>query len=169
MEKKNQKFRWRYFIDKPFQLRFIGRFSLLIIFGLVISLIVIAIANLKRYDAPLYFKAKKIDTTKPLPSDPNRALLESIDFSKPLNSFELYWKPLVLISILYLLLIAIFGLFISHKMAGPVYRIKKTLQDAADGKIDIKELEFKLRKRDELQDLVEALNKFLDHISDKLK
>jgi len=65
----------------------------------------------------------------------------------------------------YLILIAVFGLFISHKMAGPIYRIKKTLDEAADGKIDIKTLEFRLRKQDELHDLVKSLNRFLNKLN----
>ena len=38
VEKKSQKVRWRYFIDKPFQIRFIVRFFILILIGLALSL-----------------------------------------------------------------------------------------------------------------------------------
>lgn len=162
MSNKKKQFRWKYFIDKPFQLRFIVRFFVLILIGLGVSFAAIGISNLNRFKAPLYFKAKLLDPNAPAPTDPNQALLNSIDFAHPMNSFELYWPPLVLVSILYLVLIAVFGLFISHKMAGPVYRIKKTLEEASNGKVDLKSLIFKLRKKDELQDLVDSLNKFLE-------
>ncbi len=160
-EKKFQKFRWRYFIDKPFQVRFIARFFILILLGLALSLGVIGVYKLKRFESPLFFKAKQIDTTKVDPTKPIK-IEDTIDLNRPLNIFDIYSGPLVYISALYLILITIFGLFISHKMAGPVYRIKKTLDEASDGKIDLKTLEFKLRKKDELQDLVEALNRFLE-------
>lgn len=159
----NKKFRWRYFIDKPFQLRFIARFSVLIVLGLAISLLVLGISNTQRYKQNLFYQVKdskafESDITK----DPNVPYYKVFDMQKGRNIFELSMWPMVVMSALYIGLIIVFGLFISHKMAGPVYRIKKTLEQASKGQIDIKTLEFKLRKKDELQDLVEALNKFLD-------
>ncbi len=163
-----KKFRWHYFIDKPFQLRFIGKFSVLIILGLALSLCVVGIYNLNRFKAPLYFKAKQIDTTK-MEAGKTLKIEDTIDLSHPMNIFQIYTPPLIYISILYIVLIAIFGLFISHKMAGPIYRIKRTLEEATGGKLDIKTLEFRLRKNDELQDLVAAFNRFLDKINGKHK
>jgi methyl-accepting chemotaxis protein len=164
---KDKKLRWRYFIDKPFQIRFILRFSVLILLGLVLSFAMLGIYNINRFKAPLYFKAKQLtgeEWKKVNLNDPSTY----IDM-KPLNIFQLYMAPLIYISILYLVLIAIFGLFISHKMAGPIYRIKKTLQDAGSGEVDINTLVFRLRKGDEFHDLVETLNKFLDKVYCKPK
>lgn len=166
----NKKFRWKYFIDKPFQTRFIARFFLLIFIGLGLSLAAIGVSNLKRFDSPLYFQTKKLtaeDTKMMETMTPEAKFIYSINTAKPLNSFDLLWQPLVYISLLYLVLIAVFGLFITHKMAGPVYRIKKTLDEASSGKLEIKDLKFRLRKNDELKDLVDALNKFLDKVSYK--
>ena len=161
----NKKFRWRYFIDKPFQTRFILRFSILIFLGFILFFAVMAVFKFTRYKEPLYFKAKLLTEEEWKKVDFNNPTT-FLDM-KPLNIFEIYSSPLIYISILYILLITIFGLFISHKLAGPVYRIKKTLNDAADGKIDLKDLKFRLRKKDELQDLVEALNYFIDRMSTK--
>lgn len=47
------------------------------------------------------------------------------------------------------------SVFITHKIAGPVYRFKKVLSEVADGNLDIA---IKLRKRDDLQDLAEDMN-----------
>jgi len=124
-----------------------------------------AVFKFTRYKEPLYFKAKLLTEEEWKKVDFNNPTT-FLDM-KPLNIFEIYSSPLIYISILYILLITIFGLFISHKLAGPVYRIKKTLNDAADGKIDLKDLKFRLRKKDELQDLVEALNYFIDRMSTK--
>ncbi|MFN3660975.1 MAG: hypothetical protein ACK4TN_07065 [Brevinematales bacterium] len=85
--------------------------------------------------------------------------------SKAYTEFEIQMWPMIWLSVVYLILIAVFGLFISHKMAGPIYRIKKTLDEASEGKIDIKTLEFRLRKQDELHDLVKSLNRFLNKIT----
>lgn len=168
MENNKKAFRWRYFIDKPFQLRFIARFSILIILGLGISLLVLGIANTQRFNTNVFFQAKNV--TKDASGNYN--LNYNDPFYKvvspaPVNIFQLQMWPMIYVSILYIILIIVFGLFISHKMAGPIYRIKKTLDMATKGQIDIKTLEFKLRKKDELQDLVDSLNKFLDSIYGK--
>ena len=75
-------------------------------------------------------------------------------------------KP-VLIQINYTLLIELIvfiffagwlSLRLSHRIAGPLYRIEKSLIEIMEGKnID----EIKIRKYDELHDLVDILNEFL--------
>ncbi len=159
----NKKFRWRYFIDKPFQIRFIARFLILILLGLGISLGVLLIANSQKFNQNLFFQVKNVeyDANGKFNIDPSAPFYEIFD-TTPVNVFQIQMYPMIWMSVLYLALIIFFGLFISHKMAGPVYRIKKTLQEVADGKITLKDAKFKLRKRDELKDLVEALNSFLD-------
>ncbi len=166
----NKKFRWRYFIDKPFQIRFIYRFSVLIIISLGIFLVALGVVNYYRYNKGLYVqytmnpdKLKQIDTESTADKTRDAEVLNKyFDMGKQLNLFELYWKPLVGMSAIYVVIIIVFGLFISHKMAGPVYRIKRTLEEASTGKIDLCTLRFRLRKRDELQDLADSLNNFLD-------
>ncbi len=166
----NKKFRWQYFIDKPFQLRFISRFSVLIIISLGIFLVALGVVNYYRYNKGLYVqyttdpkKLHVIDAESTAEKARDTEILSKyFDLGKQKNLFELYWKPIVGMNVIYIFIIALFGLFISHKMAGPVYRIKRTLEDASSGKIDVKSIRFRLRKGDELQDLVESLNKFIE-------
>ena len=40
--------------------------------------------------------------------------------------------------------------------------IKKTLKEVSDGTVDVKEVKFRLRKKDELKDLVDSLNDFIE-------
>jgi methyl-accepting chemotaxis protein len=47
------------------------------------------------------------------------------------------------------------SIFITHKIAGPVYRFKKVLAEISAGNLDIT---IKLRKYDDLQDLAEDMN-----------
>ncbi|MCX7883128.1 MAG: hypothetical protein N2314_07905 [Brevinematales bacterium] len=163
---KNKKMRWRYFIDKPFQIRFIARFSLLIILGLVISLLFMGVFYRQRYSKNLFYQVKNVEEFKEkAKTNPDLPYYEVFDMSKAYNEFQIQMWPMIWLSVVYLVLIAVFGLFISHKMAGPIYRIKKTLDEATDGKIDIKTLEFRLRKQDELHDLVKSLNRFLNKIN----
>lgn len=268
-------FRWRYFIDKPFQLRFIARFAILILLGMILSLAMILITNLNKYTSPIFFQAKNTENMEKIvasvdslnsllaklqagdisemvivpmndgpktneikitdkmkeavaglsstslagisgneisiinksiavleanhsdanamteikksldammaqgvyseafnyvqavKNDPVGAIILSINLRTSYNLFDLYLFPIVGVSVLYLALIVFFGLFISHKMAGPVYRIKKTLQEAVDGNVDVTKIHFRLRKGDELKELVDALNGFIAKINKK--
>jgi signal transduction histidine kinase len=66
-------------------------------------------------------------------------------------------------------LIFILGLLFSHKIAGPVYRIEKTLGDISKGNLGLK---IRLRDGDELVDLAYTINNLVENfnktiISDK--
>ncbi|MFN4216789.1 MAG: hypothetical protein ACK4HQ_05265 [Brevinematales bacterium] len=165
-ETKNKKMRWRYFIDKPFQIRFIARFSFLIILGLVTSLLFMGVFYRQRYSKNLFYQVKNVEEFKEKAKvNPDLPYYEVFDMSKAYNEFQIQMWPMIWLSVVYLILIAVFGIFISHKMAGPIYRIKKTLDEASEGKIDIKTLEFRLRKQDELHDLVKSFNRFLNKLN----
>lgn len=63
---------------------------------------------------------------------------------------------IVLSRILILLpFVAVAGLLLSHRIAGPVFRIEKVLKEIGDGNFDI---QVHLRKRDELKDVAAAIN-----------
>lgn len=165
-----KKVRWRYFIDKPFQIRFILKFLILILIGLALSLAFLAIQSERQYEENVYFQVKNINeiipedvtTTPSLDDIRDQQIISEYFEMAPKTPFDISLLPLIWMSILFIVLIIIFGLFISHKMAGPVYRIKKTLKEVSDGNIDVNEVKFRLRKRDELKDLVDALNEFLE-------
>lgn len=158
-----KQFRWRYFIDKPFQLRFLAKFAILILVGAAISIGVLFALQQTQFNELFYFQLNDPDViaskTIAMGGDYVNAYFNMND-SYTIFDFQL--MPIVYTSILYLALILIFGLFISHKMAGPVYRIKKTLSEINEGNIKLEDVKFQLRQRDELHDLVDALNEFLD-------
>jgi hypothetical protein len=85
---------------------------------------------------------------------------------KAYNLLDLYWKPIVALSILQILLITIFGLFFSHSIAGPVHRIKKELREIAEGKLPITH-EIRLRKSDFLLDIAKEINNTLKSIAER--
>ncbi len=58
--------------------------------------------------------------------------------------------------------IFIMALLFSHKIAGPVYRIEKSLFDIAKGNLSLK---IKLRKGDELKDMAEIINMMTEQLS----
>ena len=58
-------------------------------------------------------------------------------------------------------IIFIIGLLSSHKIAGPLYRIEKAIDDISKGSIGLK---IKLRRGDELKDLADVVNILTDNL-----
>ncbi|MCX8028832.1 MAG: hypothetical protein N2712_02435 [Brevinematales bacterium] len=85
---------------------------------------------------------------------------------KAYNLLDLYWRPILALSLLQVLLIIVFGLFFSHRIAGPVHRIKRELREIADGKLPITH-EIRLRKNDFLLDIAKEINNTLKSISER--
>lgn len=92
------------------------------------------------------------------------AIPESIAYNimpvfKKINLLLLLGLPIISGGIL------LWGVLVSHRIAGPLYRIEKELDKAAKGDFSIR---IKIRKRDELVTLVEGINKLLDKIEGKI-
>ena len=60
-----------------------------------------------------------------------------------------------------ILLFGAFSIFITHKIAGPLYRLKKTISEITKGNLDVK---VRLRKKDDLKDLAEHVNMLADEL-----
>ena len=58
-----------------------------------------------------------------------------------------------------ILLFGTLSIYITHKIAGPLYRLKKSLHMIKEGNLDVN---VKLRKGDDLQDLAEHVNMLVD-------
>ena len=58
-----------------------------------------------------------------------------------------------------ILLFGAVSIFITHKIAGPLYHLKKCISEITEGNLDVK---IKLRKRDDLKDLAEQVNMLVD-------
>jgi len=58
-----------------------------------------------------------------------------------------------------ILLFGAVSIFITHKIAGPLYHLKKCISEITEGNLDVK---VKLRKRDDLKDLAEQVNMLVD-------
>jgi methyl-accepting chemotaxis protein len=75
-------------------------------------------------------------------------------------------KNLVLISgLLVIVLLSWRVIILSHRLAGPIYRLEKDLQDIAKGKFSLR---IKFRKKDELKSIADGINKILDEIERRL-
>ncbi|MGM0598416.1 MAG: HAMP domain-containing protein [Candidatus Rifleibacteriota bacterium] len=63
--------------------------------------------------------------------------------------------------VVFVFIIAILSIFVSHKIAGPVYRLEETTRIIASGDLTY---QVNLRQGDELRDLQEAFNKMSDSL-----
>ncbi len=66
---------------------------------------------------------------------------------------------LLMRSLLLIFAIAIISVFISHRMAGPVYKFEQTIRALSQGK-EVEEI--RLRKRDEFYGLATAINALIN-------
>jgi len=130
MEKRNYIIRKRYLLKKGFQLRFT-----LVIIGAMI--LIALVTGFSIYSA----------VTQTLVTQFHG---ENLALIKHAITYKLLMR-----SILLIIAIAIISIFISHRIAGPVYKFEQTLRALAQEK-EVQEI--RLRKHDEFYDLAMAIN-----------
>ncbi|ABZ95960.1 hypothetical protein EHQ92_15235 [Leptospira biflexa] len=169
-ENHKKNFRFRYLIDKEFQLKFLAHYSLLFISGVIVTLLSLYWLNQSKYDGGAVFRLRqdaqtvywKVENEDAAPGEakekyvPREIYLP--DYDHKLDRYEIQKDAVVTLSVLYLFLITVFSIFKSHKMAGPVFSIKRSLQRMASGE-PIETI--RIRKGDEFQELVEVLNEVI--------
>ena len=134
--------RKNYYINKKFQRSFIIKFCLLIVLGSIMSGSIIYVMS--RTTLTTFFK----------------------DSDLVIKSTADYILPAVLLSSA--LTIALIGiatiamtLFTSHRIAGPLYRVEKDLEEVASGDLAKR---INLRKNDELKMLAQNLNNIIQRL-----
>jgi|YNPMSStandDraft_2_1061718.scaffolds.fasta_scaffold00088_13 sensor histidine kinase YesM len=135
--------RKKFYIDKKFQNRFILSYFEIIFFSIILSIsITISYTFL----------------TTEFGENKYSVLFQKIVNGKPeLISPLSIVLPIIMASSLITLIVSfVNALFYSHKMAGPIYRLKKSCQELIEGK---KNVSFKVRKDDEFHELSELLQK----------
>ena len=131
-----EKYRRRnYFIDKSFQTKFILKFCLIVI----LSSITIAIL--------LFILSRNFTTV---------AIENAHVIVKGTSSFlaPIIIETLSLVTVFSAICVIILTLFVSHKIAGPLYRLKKEIDEMKNGNMN---LDFRTRKADQLQELANSL------------
>lgn len=139
--------RKNYFIDKPFQSQFILKFCFLVAIGGALTI------------AILYLLARQSNTV---------AFVNSRVVVKTTADFIL---PILIQTILIVLVLVSLGaiavtLFVSHKIAGPLFRFRKVLEQLGEGDFCC---DFKLRNLDQLQNLAKELNNMISKIRGEIK
>ena len=125
--------RKQYIVKKGFQLRFM----IIIIIAMVLIAIV---TGLSIYSAVMQTLVNQFHG-------------ENLAMIQHAITYKLFIRSLLLI-----FAIAIISVFISHRVAGPIYKFERIIKDLASGK---KVEEFKLRKRDEFYELALAINNLI--------
>ncbi|MBI3582870.1 MAG: methyl-accepting chemotaxis protein [Nitrospinae bacterium] len=130
--------RRNYFIKKKFQIDFSIKFLILIVLEAVLAI------------GLFIYLSKGTLTTSYLGSD-----------LKIAKTSEFFLPTLLLSNLVILGVTGIVGIvvmiFISHKIAGPLYRFEQTLADISNGNLTHR---FNLRQDDQLIQLAESINKF---------
>lgn len=79
---------------------------------------------------------------------------------------DLLLPVIVLSEIIAVLIVAMIGLFVSHTMAGPVYRFERVLDSMSEGDFDCS---FQLRHHDEFHEIEDGLNKLIGVLNERMK
>ncbi len=133
--------RRRYLVKKGLQFRYIGLlFSLALLVSLVTGYTIFytCLSSFGEKLANVYPQGRLL----PIFRTVNLLLLRNL----------LFISPFILIC----------GLLFSHRIAGPLFRIEKVLDDIGKGRLDIN---LKLRKNDELWDIAEIINSMAADLS----
>ncbi len=144
MEKKKYK-RRHYLINRSIQFTYAGIAIYLLLIGIILVGSFTYYITLNTILNQLQLENQLIDAYK-IVSSINSIILKRIGI--------LFFALILLVFILEILFL--------HRIAGPLYRIEKTLNDIADGK----KVEFiKLRKKDFLKPLANSVNKVIEKIN----
>lgn len=93
-------------------------------------------------------------------------IIDQISKAFEIDNYRDLLLPVILFAELVAIIIVTFiGVFVSHTMAGPVYRFEKVLDDVAGGELDS---HFNLRTSDEFQDLALSINNLIGTLNSKV-
>ena len=153
-----------YVIDRSFQYRLIGTFLLSTIIALILFTASIALYywassmvgdNLFRelIDINKQVYETRTDDSGQLIRVPETRTIYGV------KRWEIIVPPILINNFLIMIVISVIGLFYSHRIVGPVYRINRDLQRVLDGEEDVR---VKIRDNDQFQGLAVRVNSLLD-------
>jgi methyl-accepting chemotaxis protein len=135
------------FIERAFQLRFVAKMTLVIVLGTVLTggiLYLLADREFGRAFYSAHYQAR--------------------------SSWELLLPAVLVASFVAMCLVAavavVLTLYDSHRIGGPLYRFKANLKAIGSGDLTLRT---RLRERDELQSLTEAMNEMTQSLGDKIR
>ena len=155
MAKKKFK-RSQYIVDPDFQYSLIRKIAILAILMIVMSLSVLVVFYYMYGDVQL-------ELIQPSPFN----MSEGINtIAEERTLLDLLWPVMAVCLAVTLCIAFVFGLLISHRMAGPVFRMRRTLEDMSNGNL---RGEIRLRGKDDFKGLAEQINNVKISYGDKFK
>lgn len=155
MEEKRRPFRRRQFlINRAFQIKY----------TVIIAVIGVIIAVLW---GTLFYKASKENSQQMLmlvQMDPNLSSMTDIIKDKLAQEDNKIMLYLILFILAIFLSLVIWGILITHRIAGPIFIISRYIDSITGGKIPETR---PLRKKDELKEFFEKFNNMLDFLKDR--
>ena len=154
-----------YVIDKKFQFRFIVAFLVLIFASLILFSAAFAGYYYLRYIngenifdefITIQQKSPAVDAAGNEITKPGPPIVT--------DRFELILPPILINNLVILIVISVIGVFYSHKIAGPIYRIQEDIKRVLGGEKDIV---IRLRKKDKLKELADQVNKLIEEYNKK--
>ena len=146
--KKNR--RKRYLIDKEFQLFFISDFLKIIIsFILLMGLFLVVFYYIKYQFGESIFNNYLL-------------IVKKGETIKVTNMFKIVAPVILVSSLIVVIFIVIYGIFYSHRIAGPIYRLKKTIESICNRNLNFT---VRLRKKDKFQEIAEYLNNLITFLN----
>ncbi len=136
-----------YFIEKSFQAKFILKFCALVVFGGLLTIGLLYLLAMQSTSVAFVNSRVVVRTTA--------------DFILPV----LIQTVLIVTVIVGLATIAV-TLFVSHKIAGPLFRFKKVMQELEGGDFSS---DFHIRHLDQLQDLADTFNNTIKKIRERIQ
>jgi len=147
MENEKPKYKRRnYFVNKDFQLNFIMKFCLLILLSALISTGLIMIFSQGTLTSSFEQSRLEIQST-------SSAILPTIIYTNLIT--------IVLISLASITV----TLFISHKIAGPLFRFTLEIDRIAEGDLTVN---IRLREKDQVTNLADSLNNMTNSLRNKI-
>ena len=155
MAKKKYK-RSQYIVDPEFQYSLIRKIAILAILMIVMSLSVLVIFYYMYGDVQL-------ELIQPSPFD----IAEDVNIvPEERTLLDLLWPVMAACLVVTLGITFFFGMFISHRMAGPVFRMQRTLKEMSEGNL---RGYIQLRDKDDFKGLAEQINNVTTSYKDRFR
>ncbi len=142
----NKSRRKNYFIDKKFQGIFILKFCLLMGLGLLVSAVI------------LYLLSKSTVTTSFINS--RLSIVNTADYIRPV----LLWGGVSVFFAMALIGGLVF-MFLTHRIAGAIFNIKRNLNNLANGDLTVR---IKLRSTDHAREIADGINRIFESLRNKI-
>jgi methyl-accepting chemotaxis protein len=154
--------RKNYVIDKPFQFRFVATFLILVVMALALFTAASAAYYWIRYLYGDNIFSEFIFIQKQVSVETEEGeIVTRSEMQAPVNRISFVLPPILINNVVIMVLIAVIGIFYSHRIAGPAYRIQRDIQRALQGEKGIK---IRLRKNDKLKELADSVSTLIEEL-----